>query len=253
MLTVRSILFNALFYGWTTIMATVCAITLALPLRIAIRAQEVWSDGVIWLLAHIADIGLEIRGGENLPDGAAVVAAKHLSAWDTVVFHTLLNKPAIVLKKELLSLPLFGPFCRKVGMIPLDRAGRAGALRALLRKAREAADAGRPILIFPEGTRARPGEHLPLSPGVAGLYRHLGLPVVPVALNSGLFWPRQTFRRYPGTIVVEYLPAIAPGLGRDAFMARLETAIQGGTDALIAEAHAAGQGLPMAPLQSSCL
>ncbi len=244
MVLVRSILFNAAFYGWTTIMAIVCAITLALPLRLAIRAQEVWSDGVIWLLARVAGIGLEIRGRENLPDGAVVVAAKHLSAWDTVVFHSLLNKPAIVLKKELLSLPLFGPFCRKVGMIPLDRSGRAGALRALLRKAGEAKDAGRPILIFPEGTRAKPGEHLPLLPGVAGIYRHLGLPVVPVALNSGLFWPRYTFRRYPGTIIVEYMPPLAPGLDKDTFMARLEDAIQSGSDALIAEARAKGEGAP---------
>jgi 1-acyl-sn-glycerol-3-phosphate acyltransferase len=137
-----------------------------------------------------------------------------------------LNYPAFVLKRELLSIPLFGWYLRKVGMIAVDRAAGASALRNMARQASEAFAEGRSILIFPEGTRVPPGESRPYHPGVAALYTQLKVPVVPVALNSGLFWGRRSFVKRPGTVTVQFLPPIPPGLDRKAFMRELESRIE---------------------------
>jgi 1-acyl-sn-glycerol-3-phosphate acyltransferase len=159
---------------------------------------------------------------------------KHQSAWDTLVFALLLDRPAIVLKQELLNLPLFGWYMRKCRMIPVNRKGRAAALKRMAADARDRAAAGRPILIFPEVTRMAPGQRRPYQPGAAALYGALGLPVVPVALNSGLFWGRRSFHKRPGRIVVEFLPPIAPGLPRREFMQELQERMEGASQRLAA-------------------
>jgi len=241
MIALRSLVFNALFYVWAAVMVVVWLPALALPRRHTVRGMEIWARGNLAMLKAICDVRVEVRGRENLPAGACIVASKHQSAWDTFVYHVLLADPAIVLKQELMWLPGYGQHARKVGMIPVDRAGGAKALKSMLRIARERADAGRPILIFPEGHRSPPDATLEFQPGVAALYKSLDLPVVPVALNSGLHWGRRKFERPPGTIVVEFQPIIPPGLERKEFMARLRDAIALRTEALVAEGRAAGR------------
>jgi 1-acyl-sn-glycerol-3-phosphate acyltransferase len=151
------------------------------------------------------------------------------------VFPLLLDEPAYVLKRELMSVPLFGAYLKRCGMIAVDRQGGGPALKRMLAAARAAAADGRPILIYPEGTRTAPGQRRPYHPGVAALYGDLGLPVVPVALNSGLFWGRRSFRKRSGTITIEFLAPIAPGLPRRVFMERLQGSIEEASARLAAD------------------
>ncbi len=235
MIQFRSFVFVTLFVGWTLVMCLAWLPALAGPRIWTPRGQTVWAKGVLWLLRTVAGIGFEIRGREHLPEGACVIASKHQSAWDTIVWHLFVEDPAIVMKKELLSIPLYGWYSRKARMIPVDRKAGAAALKAMLRAATEAADAGRPLIIFPEGTRSAPGQRIPYQPGAAALYRHLGLPVVPVAVNSGLRWPKTTYLKTPGTIVLEYLDPIEPGSDKRAFMAELEERIETASQRLLVD------------------
>jgi 1-acyl-sn-glycerol-3-phosphate acyltransferase len=228
----RSILFNLLYALWTAGMHILC-----LPLLFASRgavqaAGGMWIDGTLWLLKHVAGIDYRVTGTEHLPSTSAIYASKHQSAWETLFLSRYLNFPAFVLKKELLSIPLFGWFLKKAGMIAVDRKGGASALRSMARQATETLESGRSILIFPEGTRVAPGQTKPYQPGVAALYTQQKVPVVPVALNSGLFWGRRAFIKKPGTIVVQILPPIPPGLDRKAFMRDLESRIEPASTAL---------------------
>ncbi|MBI1179554.1 MAG: 1-acyl-sn-glycerol-3-phosphate acyltransferase [Alphaproteobacteria bacterium] len=236
MTLIRSLLFNPLLWLWTAVMVFGCSPLLLGPGRWSMAAQNVWAAGTAALIRHVLGIRCEVRGRENLPEGPMIVASKHQSAYETVVFHQLLHDPGIVLKKELLAIPLYGWFSRRMGMIPIDRGGSARAMRVMLRAAEKVLAQGRPILIFPEGTRSTPGQPPRYHAGVAGLYRHLGVPVVPVALNSGLLWGRRALVKRPGTVVFQYLPPIQPGLDRHAFMAELELRIETATAALLAEA-----------------
>ncbi len=235
MIQLRSLVFVALFVGWTLVMCLAWLPALAGPRIWTPRGQTVWARGVLWLLRTVAGIDYEIRGRENLPEGACVIAAKHQSAWDTIVWHIFVDDPAIVMKKELLLIPLYGWYSKKARMIPVDRKAGAAALKAMLRAAEAAASLGRPLIIFPEGTRSAPGKRIPYQPGAAALYRHLGLPVVPVAVNSGLRWPKTSYLKTPGTIVLEYLPPIAPGLDKRAFMAELENRIETASERLLVD------------------
>ena len=232
MIFIRSLLFNVAFYLWTSVMFLLSLPALLLPAGAVWGLGRVWVCGTLLLLRLFVGLTHEVRGLAHRLPGAALYAVKHQSAWDTLVFALLLDRPAIVLKQELLNLPLFGWYMRKCRMIPVDRKGRAAALKRMAADARDRAAAGRPILIFPEGTRVAPGQRRPYQPGAAALYGALGLPVVPVALNSGLFWGRRSFHKRPGRIVVEFLPPIAPGLDRRIFMAQLEAAIETAADRL---------------------
>lgn len=240
MTMLRSILFNLLFWIWTAIAVLGFVPLLLGPVRWAPKAQNAWAAGAEWLLRHIVGITWRERGRENLPDGAVIVACKHQSAYETIVMQLLLRDPAIVMKRELLNIPLYGWYSRRMGMIPIDRRASSTAMRQMLRAAEAAAAQGRPILIFPEGTRSAPGAAPRYLPGVAGLYRHLNLPVVPVALDSGLLWGRNTMRKRAGTVTLQYLPPIEPGLDRRAFMAELEQRIESATAALLAESGFGG-------------
>ena len=236
MLFIRSLLFNVAFYLWTSLMFLLSLPALLLPVGAVWGLGRVWVCGTVLLLRIFVGLSHEVRGLAHRLPGAALYAVKHQSAWDTLIFALLLDRPAIVLKKELLNLPLFGWYMRKCRMIPVDRKGRATALKQMAADAKDRASSGRPILIFPEGTRVMPGQRRPYQPGAAALYGALGLPVVPVALNSGLFWGRRSFHKLPGRIVVEFLPPIAPGLDRRVFMAELEAAIETAADRLASSA-----------------
>lgn len=235
MLALRSLLFNAIFYTFAVSLVILWTPTLLLPRRAAVKGIEIWATVTMRLL-RIAGISVEIRGREHLPQGAALIASKHQSAWDTMAFHAVLDDPTFVMKRELFRIPFYGWHIRRAGMIGIDRTAGARGLRDMVAQARRYATEGRPIVIFPEGTRVAPGERLPYRPGVAALYAQLDLPCVPVALNSGLFWPRRKFVRRPGRMVLEFLPVLPPGLNRKEFAVKLETAIETASDRLLREA-----------------
>lgn len=244
MTAVRSLLYQLLFLPWTLGLAILYLPLLLGPRRVMQRAAAFWLAGALWLQRTILGLSFEVRGQEHRPAGAALVAAKHQSAWDTMIFHRLLNDPAYILKKELLSLPFIGWYLQKSGQVPIDRKAGIKALKLMVDGAKQAADQGRTIVIFPEGHRQPPGQAGEYHSGVAALYSGLDLPLVPVALNSGLFWGRNAFLRRPGVITLEFLPAIAPGMNRKLLMAEVENRIETATRALEAEALARFPYLP---------
>lgn len=238
MLLLRSLAFNLALYLVTAVLAVVGLPLLAGPRRWAMAFGSSWAALVLELLGWTVSLRHELRGREHLPTGPAIIAMKHQSAWDTFAVAVLFKDPAIVLKRELLWIPFYGWYLWKVGSIAIDRKAGASALKRMVADAERAAAAGRPIVIFPEGTRTAPGIRHPYQPGVAALYRQLGIPVLPVAVNSGLFWGRRHFLKRPGRIIVELLPPIPPGRDRRAFLAELEERIEGATDRLLAETRA---------------
>lgn len=231
----RAIIFNIAFYVVTAGFLLITSPLLLAPRRMAMHVLRLWGLSCIWLMQAIVGTKLEVRGRENIPAGGLLVAAKHQSAWDTFALHTLFADPAMVLKRELMWIPLMGWFSIKFQLIPVDRSAGAGAMRRLRARARRALADARQIIIFPEGTRRAPGAEPAYKPGIALLYSELSVPCLPVALNSGLFWPRRRLERYPGTIIVEILPPIPPGLTRKDFMARLEGAIEEASNRILAE------------------
>jgi 1-acyl-sn-glycerol-3-phosphate acyltransferase len=233
----RSALFNLALWCWTAVMLLAALPWFAFPPRRMTAHSRAWMRGVRWLLVTIVGLDYEVRAQGTSHTRPAIFAFKHQSAWETLTIHLLLDDAAIALKRELTLIPLFGWTLLHAGMIRIDRKGGPRALRGLIEGGRAALARGMPIVIFPEGTRVPPGDRRDYQPGVAALYRHLGCPVVPVALNSGVFWPRRSFIKRPGRIVVEFLPAIEPGLERKAFMAELRNRLEPATERLVAEAR----------------
>jgi 1-acyl-sn-glycerol-3-phosphate acyltransferase len=232
MTILRSALFNLLFFGWTTLCCFGLLPALFLPHRTLMAWIFVWLRVVHWLEKTVLGIDYRVVGRENLPAGACIVAAKHQSAWETLKLHLLLGDPAIVLKAELLKVPVWGRYLVRTGMIPVDRGAGSRAVRGMIDHGKLRVAEGRPIAIFPQGTRTAPGTWRPYRIGVGALYEGLGVPVVPMALNSGVFWGRRAFRKRPGTITVEFLPPIPPGLPRDEMMRRLEDELETASERL---------------------
>lgn len=236
MLGLRSFIFNVVFYinlflflvlGWGFYFT---------PRKWSIEALKQWAMASLWLLRVIAGVRMEVRGREHLPAGAALIASKHQSTWETFALLPLFEDPAMVLKRELVFIPLFGWFIPKFRMIPVERSSGASALKRMINGAAEAIRMKRQVIIFPEGTRRAPGDPPAYKPGAAALYLKLGVSCVPIALNSGVYWPRRKFHRYPGTIIVEILPPLPAGLPRKEFSERLVTNIETATARLVNEA-----------------
>jgi len=239
----RSLLFNVLFYVTTTLFVVIGSPLLFAPRRWAMAALAVHARFELWLLKHIVGTEIEVRGRDKLPTGACLVASKHQSAWETFALIPLFRDPALLMKRELFWIPFHGWFSRKFEMIPVDRDKGPTALRRMLREAKKRVEDGREIIIFPEGTRCPPGAPPDYKTGVVLLYEALRVPCVPVALNSGVFWPRRSLDRRPGTIVVEFLDPIPPGLPKAEFLERLKDAIETASDRLLAEAKAKEPGV----------
>jgi len=235
MVLARSILFQIAFFLNVALITLVFLPLFVLPRKAGIWPMKLWARITLVLLRVICGTRMEVRGRENIPTEGALIAAKHQAAWETFALMPLLPDPAYILKKELFLLPLFGWYARKFQMIGIDRSAGTKALADIGVKGQAAIDEGRQVIIFPEGTRTLPGAEPAYKNGTAHLYHRLERPVVPVALNSGLFWPRGTMKRYPGTIVVEFLPAIPPGLGLKAFRNRLVDEIETASDRLYVE------------------
>ncbi len=229
-----SLWFNVVFYTANALLSVFLAWSLLLPRKRMVGPVKFWLSGVAWVEKWLCGLRFRVLGRQNLPTtGAYIVASKHQSAWETFKMHVLLHDPAVVLKRELLRIPLVGWYMKLSGSIPIDRGSAAKAIRKMTATARKAAKEGRPIVIFPEGTRAAVGESRPYKSGIAALYQDLNLPIVPMALNSGLLWPRNSFIKKRGLITVEFLPPIPPGLPRDEMMRRLREALETATNKLI--------------------
>ena len=238
----RSLLFNALFYVNITIRMIVALPTILLPYSFLHGVLRRYASSTLWFLRVVCGTKVEWRGREKLPAGPCIVACKHQSLWETFALFMLLPDPTYVLKRELMWLPLFGWLATKARMIPIDRGSHAKALASMTAAARREAARGRQIVIFPEGTRRPPGAKPRYLPGVAFLYAELGLPCVPIALNSGLFWPRRSLRRHPGTVLAEVLDPIPPGLEKREFLMRLQNATEEATARLVAEGERSAHG-----------
>jgi 1-acyl-sn-glycerol-3-phosphate acyltransferase len=239
----RSLLFNILFYVTTTLFVVLGSPLFFAPRRWAMAALAVHGRFELWLLKVVCGIKLEVRGREKLPQGACLVAAKHQSAWETFGLIPLFRDPARLMKRELFWIPFHGWFSYKFGMIPVDRDKGPAALRRVVREAKLRVAQGREIIIFPEGTRRAPGAAPDYKTGVVLLYETLQIPCVPLALNSGAFWPRRSLALRPGTIVVEFLDPIPPGLPKGEFLDRLSRSIETASARLLVEARRKEPGL----------
>jgi len=232
----RAAVFQIAFYLWTVLMAPIGLPLLLAPPLWMMRYGTFWSAGTLWLLRCCVGLTHEIHGRERLPKGPILIAMKHQSAWDTLAAPIIFRNPAVVIKRELGWLPFYGWYALKAGMIPVDRAGGARALKRMVKASEKALAQGRPILIFPEGTRSAIGAPAAYQPGIVALYRQLDIPLVPVAVNSGLFWGRRHFLKRSGRIIVEILPPIPPGHDRRKVMDELEAQIEGATARLVGAA-----------------
>lgn len=228
MTPLRSLLFGIAFYGGTFVIGVAYLPLLLMPSRIARPASLTWADYAMFCIRWIAGIRHEVRFAPDagFPDGPAIYAAKHQSAWETVAFNRLIPNPVFVLKRELTRIPFFGWYLGHIGQITVDRGAGAAAMRSLVAQAKCAITAGRSVVIYPQGTRVAPGAVVAYNPGVFALYKALDRPVTPIALDSGRRWARNEFIKRPGTVTVSVLPAIEPGLDRKTFMTRLESAIE---------------------------
>lgn len=235
MTALRSVLFQIYFAVLSAVMCILWTPAFLGPARWVQFGIGLWGRLALWGLRVICGLTYEVRGREHIQTAPALYAGKHLAMWDTVVLPVLLKNPAQVLKRELLVIPFYGWYSIKSRQIALDRGAGASALRSLVAQAKARLAEGRPIVIYPEGTRKKPGARPDYKPGVAALYAQLGVPCIPFGLNSGVFWTGAM--RRPGRIVIEFLPPIAPGLRRAEFMSTLEAAIEGKTAELVAEAR----------------
>ena len=207
--------------------------TLILPRHIFQVFVILWATGNSVIFRFIVGVKIEIKGREFIPDRPSIIASKHQSEWETNIFLHLLNDPAYIMKKELAYIPGYGIYAQKMNMIFIDRSGHAKTLRKLVQDARNVIERGRSLVIFPEGTRVDPGKKLPYRPGIAALYKELS--VVPVVHNSGVCWPKISIRKYSGTITLQFLPPIQPGLRRDEFMKQLESTMELASNQLMAK------------------
>lgn len=233
----RSFLFNALFYVTTALFVVLGSPLLFGPRSWAMAALKVHARTELWLLEHIVGLDFEVRGLDKLPEGPCLVASKHQSAWETFALIPFFRDPALLMKRELFWIPFHGWFSYKFQMIPVDREAGPAALRRMLHAAEKRIKDNREIIIFPEGTRRPPGAQPDYKTGIVLIYNALHVPCVPVALNSGYFWPRRSWTRRPGTVVVEILDPIPPDLPKAEFLSRLKDAIETASDRLLAEAH----------------
>ena len=234
---VRSIAFNVLFYLNTLFWLIVGLPTFFMPYRAIIWVAKTWGR-VNLVLLRVAGIDCELRGVAKIPPGPLIVASKHQSAWETFALLPLFDNPLFIVKRELMWIPVFGWLMRKGRMVPVDRGAGSQALIAMTERARIELTRGRQLIIFPEGTRRPAGAEPRYKYGVAHLYAAEGVPCLPVALNSGLFWPRRSLWLRPGTVIVEFLDPIAPGLDKDAFFERLRSVIEEATARLLVEGKA---------------
>jgi 1-acyl-sn-glycerol-3-phosphate acyltransferase len=233
----RSILYGFWYYGVTVVLAILYVPLLALPRSVLRGGIRMWARMLIWGMRVIGGVRLEVRGLEHLPKGVPVLlAAKHQSMFDIVPAFAYMPDALFVMKRELMRIPVFGWHNLKHGTIVVDRQAQAQAMRKMIADARDRFKEPRQLLIFPEGTRRPPGAEPDYKPGVAGLYRDLECPCVPVATNTGVHVSSSGIAKSPGVVVYEVLEPIPAGLKRADFMRILQERIETASDALMANA-----------------
>jgi 1-acyl-sn-glycerol-3-phosphate acyltransferase len=229
----RSLVYNVLFYALLVFWILVAIPTYLMPPRAFMAVAKAWARSSIWLMRVVCNTKVDYRGLEKIPDGPLIVASKHQSMWETFALMQFFDAPLFIYKRELAWIPFFGWYLVKSKMIGVDRDGGMRSLMEMARRAPKEIRSGRQLIIFPEGTRRPVGAPPDYMTGVGQIYSSSGVPCLPVALNSGLFWPRRTFMRYPGTLVVEFLDPLPPGLNRKEFLAQIKTSIETATDRLV--------------------
>ena len=235
---IRALLFNVVFYGGTAVLCFAYIPTLVLPRPVFMVFIRFYFHWVAWAEKYVLGLKYEVRGWENVPkNGAFLIAAKHQSAYETMKFHVLFKDPAIILKRELLRIPLWGWMAAKARMIAIDRTDGKSALQTILENAKPVVESGRPIVIFPQGTRVPVGAYKPYKFGITRMYEHFDIPILPMAINAGVYWKKKAFIKRPGTVVFEFLPPIMPGQDPKKVLATLEKDIESHSDALVAQAR----------------
>ena len=233
----RSLVYNLLFYAMLVFWIVVAIPTLLMPRRVFFVVAKSWARCSIWLMRVICNTRVEYRGLSKIPNGPLIVASKHQSFWETFALLQFFDSPLFIYKRELGWIPFFGWYLVKAGMISVDRGGGIRSLMQMARRAPKEIHSGRQLIIFPEGTRTPVGAAPDYLTGVGQIYASSGVPCLPVALNSGLFWPRRNFMRYPGTLVVEFLDPLPAGLPRKVFLANIRTSIEEATNQLVVVAR----------------
>jgi 1-acyl-sn-glycerol-3-phosphate acyltransferase len=231
MIWLRSIVYLVCFAVWAAAVP-VCALPALVSRSSSLAATRLWSRGVLFLARVIVGIKFEVRGREHLPDGPYIVAAQHQAAFETFALFLLFDRPVFILKESLQWIPLIGWYIKRDGLVGINRSAGAGAMRRMLRAAEQALARGETLLLFPEGTRTAPGVHNPYKPGIVALYNHTGVPVVPMALNTGYYWGKTRLLKIPGQIVFQFLPPIGQGLSKDEFLTTLRSQIEEASAAL---------------------
>ncbi len=236
--SVRSALFNVCFFSLTIILMIVGLPVLVGNRHAVFGLARIWSRASLWLLESICGLKVEFRGLENIPESGFILAAKHQSALETFALVLHVKDFSFILKRELTYIPLFGWYLKRAEQIAIDRKSGRAAMEQAIESSRAILSEGRSVFIFPEGTRTAVGSAPKYKMGVAHIYTATGAPCVPVALNTGVFWPRRSFRKYPGVVVIQFLPAIAPGMDKTDFLKLLQDRIETASSALVAEAIA---------------
>jgi 1-acyl-sn-glycerol-3-phosphate acyltransferase len=248
MIILRSVLFNIVFYANLILqMIVLTPFYFVVSRKTALIVPKNWARSNHWLLEKMVGTTFKIEGLENIPEGGYIFAPKHQSFWDVFALLPWLSDFFFILKRELMWIPLFGWYVQKQRMVPVDRGARGRVMTAVMNRAKEEMAAGRQLIIYPEGTRRPPGSPPEYKYGIARLYRDLNVPVVPVAMHPGLFWPRRKFLRYPGHFKVRILPAIPAGLDPDVFLKTLIDVTEAASDALLIETVQNNPHLPLPP------
>lgn len=238
----RSLAFTIQAYGMMAVMAVAFLPWALIDRRGAFAAVRVWTNWVRWTASWMIGLKSEVRG--EVPQGEVMIAAKHQSFFDIILIANALPRPKFIMKKQLIWAPFVGLYALRIGCVAVDRGKRGAAIKAMVDGVKSGATEPGQLIIFPQGTRVAPGHSLPYKVGVGVLYQEMGAPVVPVACNVGVFWPRQRVYRAPGLAVIEFLPAIQPGLPLRDFLAEVERAVETRSDALMAEAGFVPRSLP---------
>ena len=233
----RSLVYNVLFYLLLAFWVIVGIPTFLMPRWGSVSIAQCWARSSIWLMRVICNTKVEYRGLEKIPKGPLIVASKHQSMWETFALLQFFDAPLFIYKRELAWIPFFGWYLIKSKMIGVDRDGGMRSLMQMARRAPKEIRSGRQLIIFPEGTRTPVDAPPHYMTGVGQIYVSSGVPCIPVALNSGLFWPRRTFMRYPGTLVVEFLDPLPPDLSRREFITRIRASIEDATNRLVEAAR----------------
>jgi 1-acyl-sn-glycerol-3-phosphate acyltransferase len=228
-MAVRSIIFYLLLGFWTIFMGVICLPYLFVPTNYLKKPIKIWIGGIFFLLKHICKVTHEIRGSQFITSKAMLIASKHQSAFETLALYYYLPKAIFIHKKQLFFIPIFGQYLQKTKMISIDRKGGASTMRIMLNKTKEKIAEGYSIIIFPEGTRKQPGEKPDYKSGFAGIYKETQTNILPVAVNSGNYWPKHTFIKKPGHIIIEFLKIIPSGLERSTILNQVQNIIEEGT------------------------